>query len=327
MPLVFDERLTISGSPHIHTMRSTSSTMWHVVVALLPAWLFSIWIFGVSVVAITATSIVACVVTEFVVARFMLRRPLLLKGGSSVVTGLLLAMCLPSGVPLWLVAIGGVAAIGIGKMAFGGLGCNIFNPALVGRVFLLLSFPAQMTTWPVPHWDGATGATLLAQTFGHDGASGASASAHATEVVEHDLLALAVGLRGGSLGEVAALALITGFLFLLWRRIVSWHIPLAIVVTEALLAWVCGFEIDVEIFGGGLLLGALFMATDYVTSPMTKKGMIVFGVGIALITFSIRHWGAYPEGVSFAILIMNGFVTLIDRCFKPKKFGERRIAI
>ncbi len=227
-------------------------------------------------------------------------------------------MNLPSNLPPWTIVIGAVVAIGIGKMAFGGLGCNIFNPALVGRVFLLLSFPVQMTSWPLPgagmeYLDAATGATVLgAIKMGELSAS---------DINVADLL---VGNTGGSLGEVGALALIVGGLFLVLSKVITWHIPVSVIASAALFSLSVGGDIAVELLSGGLLLGAIFMATDYVTSPMTRSGMLIYGAGIGVITIIIRHWGAYPEGVSFAILLMNGCTPLINRLCRPKRFGAER---
>ncbi len=249
----------------------------------------------------------------------MLRAPSTIGNGSAILTGLLLALNLPSNIPVWIVLIGSVVAIGIGKMSFGGLGCNIWNPALVGRVFLLISFPAQMTSWPVPlenQWrylDATTGATTLGML---------KLGEISPESV--DLWHSAMGLTAGSLGEVSALALLLGFAWLLVTRVITWHIPVAIFASVALLALAVGDNVGVQLLSGGLMLGAIFMATDYVTSPMSRKGMIIYGFMIGAITVVIRKWGAYPEGVSFAILLMNSFVPLIDRYIKPRKFGERR---
>ena len=240
---------------------------------------------------------------------------------SAVLTGLLLALNLPSNLPIWTVLIGCVIAIGIGKMTFGGLGCNIFNPALVGRVFLLLSFPVQMTTWPLPienrmnYLDATTGATTLGELKQGIIASG-----------DVNLLDQAIGFTGGSMGEIGAIALLIGFIYLLATRTITWHIPVAIIATVAIFSALIGVNVGVQLLTGGLLLGAIFMATDYVTSPMSHAGMIIYGVMIGLITVIIRQWGAYPEGMSFAILIMNGVTPLINRYVKPRKFGERRVA-
>ena len=293
--------------------------MWHVVAALMPALLCALFYFGIGAAVVIVTSIIGCVITEYLITRFMSGHPTTIANGSAVLTGLLLAFNLPSNLPVWIILIGSVVAIGIGKMAFGGLGCNIFNPALVGRVFLLLSFPAQMTTWPLPsvnRWmypDAATGATplgLLKQgimTFD-----------------DINLTDCLLGAIGGSLGEVSAIALLLGGIYLLATRIISWHIPVSILATVALLSVCIGVNPWVELLSGGMLLGAIFMATDYVTSPMCHRGMIVYGIMIGVITIIIRQWGAYPEGMSFAILLMNGCTPLINRYIKPRKFGERR---
>lgn len=313
------QMLTISASPHLHTSRSVSKCMWHVIVALLPAVACSLYYFGLGAMVVIASSILGCVIVEYAINRWMLRAPSTIGNGCAILTGLLLALNLPSNIPVWIVLIGSVVAIGIGKMSFGGLGCNIWNPALVGRVFLLISFPAQMTSWPVPlenQWrylDATTGATTLGML---------KLGEISPESV--DLWHSALGLTAGSLGEVSALALLLGFAWLLVTRVITWHIPVAIFASVALLALAVGDNVGVQLLSGGLMLGAIFMATDYVTSPMSRKGMIIYGVMIGAITVVIRKWGAYPEGVSFAILLMNSFVPLIDRYIKPRKFGERR---
>ncbi|ROT14265.1 RnfABCDGE type electron transport complex subunit D [uncultured Muribaculum sp.] len=313
------QMLTISASPHLHTSRSVSKCMWHVIVALLPAVACSLYYFGLGAMVVIASSVLGCVIVEYAINRWMLRAPSTIGNGSAILTGLLLALNLPSNIPVWIVLIGSVVAIGIGKMSFGGLGCNIWNPALVGRVFLLISFPAQMTSWPVPlenQWrylDATTGATTLGML---------KLGEISPESV--DLWHSAMGLTAGSLGEVSALALLLGFAWLLVTRVITWHIPVAIFASVALLALAVGDNVGVQLLSGGLMLGAIFMATDYVTSPMSRKGMIIYGVMIGAITVVIRKWGAYPEGVSFAILLMNSFVPLIDRYIKPRKFGERR---
>ncbi|WP_304646629.1 RnfABCDGE type electron transport complex subunit D, partial [uncultured Muribaculum sp.] len=289
------QMLTISASPHLHTSRSVSKCMWHVIVALLPAVACSLYYFGLGAMVVIASSILGCVIVEYAINRWMLRAPSTIGNGSAILTGLLLALNLPSNIPVWIVLIGSVVAIGIGKMSFGGLGCNIWNPALVGRVFLLISFPAQMTSWPVPlenQWrylDATTGATTLGML---------KLGEISPESV--DLWHSAMGLTAGSLGEVSALALLLGFAWLLVTRVITWHIPVAIFASVALLALAVGDNVGVQLLSGGLMLGAIFMATDYVTSPMSRKGMIIYGVMIGAITVVIRKWGAYPEGVSFA---------------------------
>ena len=292
--------------------------MWHVVIALLPALVASLYFFGIGAAIVVLTAVAGCAAFEYIINRWMLGRESTLLNGSAVLTGLLLAFNLPSNLPIWIVLIGCLVAIGIGKMSFGGLGCNIWNPALVGRVFLLISFPVQMTSWPLPlvnRWayaDATTGATTLGiLKMGGDPSS-------------VDLWQSATGAMGGSLGEVSAIALLIGLIYLLVMRVISWHIPVAIVGSVALFTLCIGDNIGIELLSGGLFLGAFFMATDYVTSPMSHKGMLVYGVMIGIITVVIRRWGAYPEGMSFAILLMNSFVPLINRYIKPRRFGERR---
>jgi electron transport complex protein RnfD len=244
--------------------------------------------------------------------------------GSAALTGLLLALNLPSNIPVWMIIAGSLVAIGIAKMTFGGLGNNPFNPALVGRVFMLISFPVEMTSWPRPvpfstaYLDAETAATPLAMMKGHFGEL-------------PDTLNLFLGNMGGSMGEVSAIAILIGLAYLLYKKIISWHIPVSILATvfifTAILNWIQpeAYASPVaHLFTGGLMLGAVFMATDYVTSPMNTRGMLVYGVGIGIITVLIRVFGAYPEGVSFAILIMNAFTPLINTYIKPKRFGEKR---
>ncbi len=313
--------LTISSSPHIHSSRTTSQLMWLVVIALVPAIAVALYYFGLGAAVVMATSVLACVIIEYLISRYMMRRNCPVISPSAALTGLLLALNLPSNLPLWIIIIGAAVAIGIGKMAFGGLGCNIFNPALVGRVFLLLSFPQQMTSWPLPevnrlaYTDASTGATLLGRI-----------KLGEISPDSLDLVSELFGATGGSLGEVGALALIVGGLFLLFTRVITWHIPVAVIASTSIFTSLIGGNVAVELLGGGLLLGAFFMATDYVTSPMSNLGMIVYGVMIGIITVIIRHWGAYPEGVSFAILIMNGVTPLINRYIRPRRFAERRSA-
>ena len=305
--------------------------MWRVIIALIPALAWALYYFGLSALLVVLVAILGCVATEYCINRWMFRADATIANGSAILTGLLLGLNLPSNLDWWIVLIGAVVAIGIGKMAFGGLGCNIFNPALVGRVFLLLSFPAQMTTWPYPNAvDAATGATA---TMGADGLTGATVLGQLKQALiepeKIDMLQTALGSMGGSLGEVSAIALLIGFVYLLWRKVISWHIPVSIIVTAFVFAFLlggCNLTLAcVEILSGGLLLGAIFMATDYVSSPMSHRGMLLYGFCIGLITILIRFYGAYPEGMSFAILLMNGFTPLINRYIKPVKFGEKGV--
>lgn len=320
-------KLIVSPAPHVQTAQSTSRIMRDVVIALMPALIVSAVVFGVDVLRVTAISVVACVAFEYLIQKFMFRGPLTVSNWSAVVTGVLLAFNLPASIPWWIVVIGAFVAIAVAKMTFGGLGKNPFNPALVGRVFLLIAYPVQMTTWPMPVTGGAfdalSGATPLAAV--KHGVAGPDALG-----VHHLLL----GNMPGSLGEVAALALLVGFAYLLWRRVITWHIPVTILVTMAVFAFVaalCTGETGAmlwqlplfHILAGGAMLGAIFMATDYSTSPMTVKGGVIFAIGIGIITMCIRLWGAYPEGMSFAILLMNACVPLINKYVKPKRFGVK----
>jgi electron transport complex protein RnfD len=313
--------ITISPSPHAQTPTTVTRLMMHVIIALIPAVLVALYYFGLGAAIVIATSIIGCVAVEYLITRFMLGQKPSIGNLSAVLTGLLLALNLPSNLPVWTVLIGCVVAIGIGKMAFGGLGCNIFNPALVGRVFLLLSFPVAMTTWPIPgenltaYTDATTGATVLGLL-----------KQHIITPSDVCLLDGAIGNMGGSLGEVSAIALIIGFIYMLCMKVITWHIPVSIIATVALFSLCVGAPVGIELLSGGLMLGAIFMATDYVTSPMSHKGQLLYGVMIGIITLVIRLWGAYPEGMSFAILIMNGVTPLINRYMKPRKFGERRAA-
>ena len=320
---------TISPSPHVHGGDSIEKNMYGVLIALVPTFIFSIVFFGLGAILVTLTSVAACLVFEYVIQKYLMKQRPTIWDGSAIITGVLLAFNLPSSLPLWIVVIGALVAIGIGKMSFGGLGNNIFNPALVGRVFLLISFPVQMTTWPVPNGfataDAVTGATPLALV--KEAVKNGQAVGDTLSSVGITTGNLILGNIGGSLGEVAAIGLLLGFAYMLIRKIISWHIPVAIFATVIVfsgklnLADPAHFAGPVfHLFTGGLMLGAIFMATDYVTSPMTHKGMLIYGVGIGLLTVIIRVFGAYPEGMSFAILIMNGFTPLINRYCKPRRF-------
>ena len=299
-----------------------------VIWALVPAFIASVIYFGFGAVIVTATSVASCLFFEWFITRVFLKRPSTLADGSAVITGILLAFNLPSNIPLYMIVMGALVAIGIGKMVFGGLGNNPFNPALVGRVFLLISFPAKMTSWPVPHQmvaytDAVTGATplnLIGQIAG-----GNSAAMDQLPSLKD----LFLGNIGGCIGEVSALALLIGLLILLWRKVITWHIPVTILATVAVLTgimWMINPVLYVNplyhLCAGGLMLGAIFMATDYVTSPMTATGMVWYGIGIGFLTVVIRYFGSYPEGMSFAILIMNAVTPLINNWCKPKRFGE-----
>ena len=318
-----ENSLYVSPSPHIHGGDSISKNMYGVLIALIPAFLVSLYCFGLGALIVTATSVLACVIFEYLIQRFLMKKEPTLCDGSAILTGVLLAFNVPSNLPIWIILIGALAAIGIGKVSFGGLGNNIFNPALVGRVFLLISFPAQMTTWPVPdvfpmtYTDAETGATILSSL--HEGGAPLPA-----------MVDMLIGRIGGSLGEVSAIALLLGFAFMLWKKIITWHIPVSILATVFVFTGILYLVNPtvyvnpfIHLLSGGLLLGSIFMATDYVTSPMSKNGMIVYGIGIGLLTAVIRIFGSYPEGMSFAILIMNAFTPLINSYIKPKHFGGK----
>jgi electron transport complex protein RnfD len=320
-------RLTISPSPHVHGGDSVKKNMYGVVIALLPALAASVWFFGLDALWVVLTSVLSCVLIEAAIQKFVLKVPVSVTDGSAALTGLILAFNLPSNLPIWIIVIGALVAIGVGKMTFGGLGQNIVNPAILGRVFLLVSFPAQMTSWPLPNAvDGTTGATPLG-IMKEGLLSGKTVSELMPEIPTNaDLL---MGGIGGSLGEVSAIALLIGFAFMLVRKIITWHIPVSILATMFVFGGILHLASPEQyacptfhILTGGALLGAIFMATDYVTSPMSYKGMLIYGFGIGLLTMLIRTFGAYPEGMSFAILIMNIVTPLINTYCKPKRFGE-----
>lgn len=308
-------------SPHIHGGESTRRIMGDVVLALMPALAVSTYVLGWRVLMISAIAVASCVLFEYLIQRLLFKRRSTIGDLSAVVTGLLLAFNLPTGIPWWIVIIGALVAIGIGKMTFGGLGCNPFNPALTGRIFLLIAYPVQMTDWTTAVPDALSGSTMLADI-----------KAGLYSVSDVDFVAMLGGHMNGSMGEIGAFALILGGLYLLWRRVISWHIPVSVLATMAIFAACLGigkgsliYELPLfHILAGGALLGAIFMATDYSTSPMTHKGMIIYGVGIGLLTMIIRQWGAYPEGMSFAIFIMNAATPLINKYCRPKRFGTKR---
>lgn len=313
--------LIVSGSPHIHTRDSVSRRMWHVVIALLPALCVGIWVFGPGALLSLGVSVASCLLCEWAIGTLIMKKPFSLLNGSALITGILLAMNLPSTLPWWMTVLGGIAAIGIGKMSFGGLGTNIWNPALVGRVFLLLSFPAAMTTWSTSVGSGVTGADA---TSGATLLSQLKMSGHAAEPAMIDWSAVFTGQMNGSWGEVSAIAILVGLAYLLITRTITWHIPVSMLGSAALLSWCVGVNPALELLTGGMLLGAVFMATDYVTSPMTHKGQLIYGALIGVITIVIRLWGAYPEGVSFAILLGNSITPLLNKYCRPRRFGATR---
>lgn len=320
--------LKISTAPHMQTKQDTRSIMRDVIIALMPAGLTAILFFGLNALLVILTSVAACMAFEYLANRYWFKKGNTVQDLSAIVTGLLLAYNLPSSMPLWMILIGAFMAIVIGKLCYGGLGKNIFNPALVGRVFLFISFPVQMTMWPKPQFmalletDAQTGATTLGILKHLDSQTVAELPSR---------LQMFLGNTGGCIGEVSALALLLGLAYMLWRKVITWHIPLYYIGTVFVLTaamWLFTRDIRYEplthILSGGLMLGAIFMATDYTTSPMTRKGQVLFAVCCGILTVIIRLWSAYPEGVSFAILIMNAFVPLIDKYIQPRFYGQRR---
>ena len=318
------EKLLVSPSPHLHTKTSTKSLMRDVVIALLPAVVVSVLFYGWSELLVLGVSVASCVLLEYLITKYLLKGTCTIGDWSAVITGVLLALNLPATTPWWVVFIGAVVAIGVAKMTFGGLGQNLFNPAIVGRVFLLISFPTYMTDWTRPKGfinavDAFSGATPL----------GVAKEAGVEAVAGLDYCDMLFMNIGGSAGELSAIALIAGFIYLLARKVIRPYITLSILATVAIFSgifWAINpAEYTDPVFNlltGGLLLGSIFMATDYVTSPMSNLGGIIFGVGIGLITMLIRYFGAYPEGVSFAILIMNSVVPLLNKWFHSKKYGR-----
>jgi electron transport complex protein RnfD len=332
------QKTIVSTNPHAHSGSSVQRIMLDVIIALIPALLLSFHFFGWHAVRLFTTCIVGCVGTE-AICRKLMGRDLGITDLSAIVTGLLLAFNLPPSLPCGMALVGCVFAIAVAKQIFGGIGYNPFNPALIGRVALLISFPVAMTKWHAPldaarwsalNWiDGTTMATPL-------GAVKTAISMQQPVPVEWGnttMLNYMLGNMSGCIGEVSALALIVGGLYMLFRKVISWHIPVSYIGTVALFAGLlrivqpdANMPVLFHMFGGGLMLGAIFMATDMVTSPLTKKGMIVFGVGCGLLTMVIRRWGGYPEGVSFAILLMNSVTPLINRATRPRVFGQKRKA-
>jgi electron transport complex protein RnfD len=293
--------LNISPSPHAHGNETTRKLMFGVVLALMPALFTSVFYFGLGAVIVTATSVVSCLIFEYLIQRFILKKQVSITDGSALVTGLLLAFNLPSNIPVFIIIIGSLVAIGIAKMTFGGLGNNPFNPALVGRVFMLISFPVQMTSWPIPsgfktgYTDAITGATPLAII--KEGIKNGESITSLMEKVP-TTIQMILGKMGGSMGEVAAFALLLGFAYMLYRKIITWHIPVSVIGSIAIfttILWLINPEKNADpvfhLLAGGVLLGAIFMATDYVTSPMNPKSMIIYGCGIGILTVIIRVWG------------------------------------
>lgn len=327
-------KLIVSLSPHTHGHDSVERNMRGVMIALLPTFLVSLCFFGLGAAVVCLTSVASCMFFEWAITRYVLHRPTTLSDGAAMLTGMLLGLNLPSNFPIWMIIIGSLVAIGVGKMTFGGLGTNIFNPALVGRCFLLVSFPAAMTSWPVAgqltsYSDAVTSATPLSVMKNAIKTGDAQMLDKLPSAVDSLLGDMSNGMGAGAVGEVCALALLLGLAYMLYRRIITWHIPASIILSVFVFSGLLHlanpiYANPVEvILSGGLLLGAIFMATDYVTSPMNHRGQLIYGIAIGFLTVVIRNWGSYPEGMSFAILIMNAFTPLINFYVKPKRFGEK----
>jgi len=321
----------VSASPHTRSKVTTKSIMQDVVIALVPAGLFSIYNFGIRALLITAVTILACVMTEYLYCHFM-KKPSTAGDLSAVVTGLLLAYNVPVNLPLWMAALGGIFAILIVKMLFGGIGQNFMNPALAARAFLLISFPVQMTSFAVSKIAAPGVMDYIQNGFVTvDGVTGATplAAIKAGETV--DLMKMLFGNIGGTIGETSAIAIIIGAAYLVVRKVISLRIPLTYIITVGVFVLLFGgkgFDLDFlagHILGGGLLLGAFFMATDYVTSPITAKGQVIFGISLGLLTGLFRLFGGSAEGVSYAIILCNMLVPLIDKVTRTKSFGKERV--
>ena len=316
-------KLVVAPAPHVQTSQSTARIMRDVVIALMPALVVSTVVFGLDVLRVTALSVVSCVVIEYLIQKFMVRGATTVGNWSAVVTGVLLAFNLPASIPWWIVVMGAFVAIAVAKMTFGGLGKNIVNPALAGRAFLF-SWPVLMSNWVKVGFDNAAG--LLSTADAVTAATPMSAM-HQGALPEESILDMFLGNIGGCIGETSALLLIIGFIYLLYRKVITARIPLAYIGTVAILAFLFPRGNDriawmaAQVFGGGLMLGAIFMATDYVTSPLTKLGQIVYGIGCGVITILIRYFGGYSEGVTYAILCMNACAVLLDKIGRPVKFG------
>ncbi|MGI6075010.1 MAG: RnfABCDGE type electron transport complex subunit D [Pyramidobacter sp.] len=310
-------RLIVSSSPHAHNGLTTQAIMAWVLAALVPAGIMGAYHYGLRAIAVMAVCVAVCVMTEYLWQKST-GREVTVSDLSAAVTGLLLAFNLPPTIPYWMAAVGSVFAILVVKQFFGGLGCNVVNPALAGRAMMLASWPVAMTTWTL---HGVSTATPLAAIKSGLSAGLSEATVSATRLPSvTDML---TGAMGGCIGESCKIALLLGFGILLWKKIITWHVPVIYAAGTVVLCTLFGRGAPVaDLLSGGLILGAVFMATDYTTSPITVKGQVIFALGCALLTAVIRRWGGYPEGVSYSILIMNLMVPLIDRATKPRIFGE-----
>jgi len=311
-PERYQLRLTVSASPHLRAGIEIPRVMFDVLIALAPALIGAVCFFRLGAVKVVAACVISSVVTEYVCSKWLFRKRVMIDDWSAVLCGLLLAFCLPPTTPVWASAVGGICAIFFGKMVFGGLGQNIFNPALVGRAILLMSWPVAMTTWTTPI-DGVTSASPLAIV-----------KQGLKDVPLPGYWDLFIGNVPGSLGETSALLLLLGGIYLLYRKVITWHIPVAFIGTVAVMSGLLSRDPIFEILAGGVFLGAFFMATDMVTSPLTRKGQLIFAIGCGVITCVIRGFGGYPEGVCYSILVMNAVTPLIDRFTVPREFGRVR---
>jgi len=301
--------LKMGPSPHVRTNETVNKVMYDVIIALLPALLMSVYVFGIQALTITLVAVGTCVVTEGVMQKIM-GKEMEIEDGSAVITGILFAFVVPVTMAYWIVVIGSMVSIILGKMLFGGLGHNIFNPALVGRAFVQASWPVAITTFVL---DGQAGPTMLdAMKRGLDGTLVAAGNPYMNALL---------GKMGGTIGETSAIAILLGGIYLIYRGQIQWEVPVVIIGTVMAGAFLFGGDPIMHMLSGGLFLGAFFMATDMVTSPYTKKGQIIFAFGIGVLVTLIRFKGGYPEGMAYSILIMNGVVPIINRYTKPKMFG------
>jgi len=301
-------------SPHIHSSETTSRIMLYVILSLLPAMAGSVYFFGFYVIKVIFVSIISCVLSEFIF-QFLMKKEIRINDGSAIVTGILFAFVLPPKIPLWIVVLGGFIAIFLVKELFGGIGFNIFNPALTARAILLASYPVEMTKF------------INVFDYRVDAITSPTPLFIMKENINQQLPSLwqmFIGTRPGCIGETSTILLLLGAIFLLAKKVITWHIPIPYILTVAILSLIFKENVLYQIMGGGLILGAFFMATDYVTSPITRKGKIIFGIGCGIITYLIRKAGGYPEGVCYSILFMNMLVPLINRYTLPKKFGSKK---
>ncbi|QTL97247.1 RnfABCDGE type electron transport complex subunit D [Iocasia frigidifontis] len=319
-----NQQLVVSSSPHVRDVTTVSQIMWSVVLALLPAVIAAVYFFKLQALAIIIVSIIGAVLTELIFQKVR-NKKITIDDGSAVITGILLALTLPPTMPLWMVFLGSVVAVGLGKQVFGGLGYNPFNPALVGRAFLMAAYTVKMTTWVAPINSGSSSVKMLiGQLAGRNVDLVSTATplnlAGKGEITEY--WNLFIGHIGGSLGETSAFALLLGAAYLIYKGYISWRIPAGMIASVFILSMIFGQDPIFHVLAGGLVLGAFYMATDMVTSPITKMGRWIFGIGAGTLVVIIRIWGGYPEGVLYSILLMNTAVPLLNRYTRPRSFGE-----